>query len=811
MNTFHASSIEEIRVALRDPDIDVITVEPGDYFVSDDDRGQGFVIGRDVTITSSVPGEHANFYARSEFTKGIFLVESGASATFDTIGFHDTRGAYGPFQQGNEAGIRHEGDALTIRNSHFEGNSNGILGTETDTRPGKELVIENSVFDDNGRTDQEHHVYFIGESASVSGSRFTNSHNGHAVKTVVSDYTRITDSFIDDAGSRANAAIDVTGGGDLLVSGNEIHKSATSENPYVIFYVPQRGHDGGEIVIENNTINTEWNGSTAGTLLLGNFSSSPAQLSDNTLTGTFAHNLIYGAAEDSGSTINGAALSGDLWINSATALTGGDDVYIDDDSVRNPELYEDRTVQAVNGGAGNDQLRGQAGDRDIDVFFGGEGNDFIDGGGGIDFLYGGVGDDIILTGTSSAISPVDFASGGGGNDWIVVGSDTSSELSAAYVSGGEGDDIIDASRAYTGIFSGDAGNDIILGASYRDWLSGGSGDDYLFGGESFDQLHGGGGIDTAIYEGEYGVDLRAEADYRDGDVRIIAIDPGNTEIGTVGQELVRSIEYVQFSNGVLDTSTFTFTEGAERIDLDSLLSRDIPTEDDLAGTAPVPDAPTPDDPATVLPDENRVETETLQNGSLIERIFKDGVLRTETVTEADRDVSVTEFNEEGVRESYIFNDISDSRLWDIYSEVFDTDTGIIRSSERLLDNGDTRVTFFNEDGVRESVEFTDVSDRKSFETSRTIYDEDTGLISEREQLLDNGNMRNFEFIDGIRARRTITETDGDYSILLFNDEGVRETLTYFDVSDTRHWNSFTNTYDTDTGELISREFMLDFV
>ena len=148
----YASTIDEIRAALNDSEVTEIRVTPGDYYVEDHDEFQGFVIDRDVEILSSVDGERANFHARADFLKGIFLVKSGASAAFDGIGFYDTRTLFDQDQQGNEAAIRHEGDLLTVKNSFFQGNSNAILGSDIDHNDNKHLVVENSTFIDNGRT-----------------------------------------------------------------------------------------------------------------------------------------------------------------------------------------------------------------------------------------------------------------------------------------------------------------------------------------------------------------------------------------------------------------------------------------------------------------------------------------------------------------------------------------------------------------------------------------------------------------------------------------------------------------------------------
>ena len=48
---------------------------------------------------------------------------------------------------GNGAGIRYEGGSLTVTNSHFYGNQNGILGAAD---PAGVIAISTSEFDHNG-------------------------------------------------------------------------------------------------------------------------------------------------------------------------------------------------------------------------------------------------------------------------------------------------------------------------------------------------------------------------------------------------------------------------------------------------------------------------------------------------------------------------------------------------------------------------------------------------------------------------------------------------------------------------------------
>ncbi len=810
MTLFNAASVADIRTALDDPSVTVISVQPGDYTVADRDEFQGFVIDRDIEIVSAVEGDRANFHAGTDFRKGLFLVESGASATFDGIGFFGTRTLFGNSQERNEAAIRHEGDALTVRNSHFSGNGNAILGSDVDNGDGKHLVVEDSVFVDNGSSSQEHHIYFIGDSVDVSGSSFTNANRGHAIKTVVSDFTRVTNNIIDDGDGATNHAINVTGGGDLLVSGNQIIKSASADNPYVVFYIPQRGHDSGSVVIDGNTIHTDWDGSTGGTLLLGNFSSTVAQLSNNTLTGSFATNLVYGIADDQGSTVNGAALSGQLWRANTITLTDQGDTYADDGTA-NSRLYSSRLLQSVDGGDGNDYLTAPHDDIDVNVFFGGAGNDFIDGGGGVDYLYGGDGDDVILTGTSSSSSPVDFASGGDGDDWIVSGSDTPTGSSSAFLVGGAGDDFIDGTRSYAGSFMGDGGDDVILGARYRDWLNGGMGDDFLFGGLQRDVIEGGEGTDTAIYLGDYGVDLTVNLGSRPGDLKIASLSGFNDEIGSSGSETTIGVEYIQFGNGVFDAATFEFTAGAARIDMADILNRGMPTPEGFRAVSTM--------------------TETTDDGTVIETDFSENTRLAMRVIETDGDTRTTTYHANGARDSLTLLDGSDSRSWTTYASTYDAATGGIVGQQVLYDNGDIgttgyvdgirastlvtetdgdmRTVLYDAEGRRESVVFVDGSDTRSWANYTNTYDTATGRIDTRELLLDNGNTQSIGYIDGTRSSVIVTETDGDTRTTLYDADGARDSITFLDGGDTRIWTSHTSTYDAETGRIDTREVLYD--
>ena len=119
----------------------------------------------------------------------------------------------------------------------------------------------------------------------------------------------------------------------------------------------------------------------------------------------------------------------------------------------------------VNGGDGNDTIRGRSG----------PGLDGLDGGRGDDTIYGEGGDDLIQGGDGN-----DRLFGGPGTDTI-IGDDGNDEIN-----GGGGRDVLQGSE----------GKDVINGLSEDDKLFGGAGNDRLFGGAGNDKGIGGGGKDS---------------------------------------------------------------------------------------------------------------------------------------------------------------------------------------------------------------------------------------------------------------------------------------------------------------------------
>ena len=172
----------------------------------------------------------------------------------------------------------------------------------------------------------------------------------------------------------------------------------------------------------------------------------------------------------------------------------------------NNQITGNSAANMLDGGAGNDTLSGNAGD---DILLGGLGNDSLAGGTGDDTLAGGAGADTLAgstgmdyadyTGSSAGVN-VNLATGqGAGGD---AAGDVLSGVDGLYGSA-HADTLIgfdgfstDASDAYTNVFYGNGGNDLLDGAGGDDSLYGGADNDTVLGGAGNDLLEGGTGNDS---------------------------------------------------------------------------------------------------------------------------------------------------------------------------------------------------------------------------------------------------------------------------------------------------------------------------
>jgi len=161
-------------------------------------------------------------------------------------------------------------------------------------------------------------------------------------------------------------------------------------------------------------------------------------------------------------------------------------------------LSGDDLANDIDGGPGDDQINGYAGD---DVIGGGDGDDVLHGGSGDDDVAGEGGDD-----TLHGEDGEDTLAGDAGND-LIFGHNNADTLTGGAgddeLHGGLGDDTLSGGDGEDALHGGE-GNDRLVGGEGKDTLFGGWGDDWVSGlepdasGAASDFLNGGGGDDTII-------------------------------------------------------------------------------------------------------------------------------------------------------------------------------------------------------------------------------------------------------------------------------------------------------------------------
>ena len=224
---------------------DTVLIDPGDY------RGD-VAIWRANDLTLKGNGGLARLLADGQNAEGKGIwVTKGARTTVENVYFE---GARVPDQNG--AGIRAEGDSITIRNSVFRDNEMGILTSNDGI---SDIVIEHSEFDSNGFGDGQSHNIYVGSvrSFTMRGSYSHDVSGGHQVKSRAAA-NRLEYNRLDDGVGNGSYTLDVPNAGDLTLIGNVIRQGPNSPNTSVISYGAENGTNPSRTVtlVNNTLVNT---------------------------------------------------------------------------------------------------------------------------------------------------------------------------------------------------------------------------------------------------------------------------------------------------------------------------------------------------------------------------------------------------------------------------------------------------------------------------------------------------------------------------------------------------------------------------
>ncbi len=191
----------------------------------------------------------------------------------------------------NGAGIRSDGVNLTIINSYFHNNQDGLLESNV---AGSNILIENSEFYQNGVSDPNlyygygyTHNLYIGHCASLTFvDSYTHAANvGHLLKSRAA-VNYILYSKLTQENGTASLEVDLPSGGTSYVIGNELQKGPNEGNEYFLRYLEEGispSNPGQDLYVVNNTfVNQIGNNAT----FVGDASTTVPELLQN--------NIFYG-------------------------------------------------------------------------------------------------------------------------------------------------------------------------------------------------------------------------------------------------------------------------------------------------------------------------------------------------------------------------------------------------------------------------------------------------------------------------------------------------------------------------------------
>lgn len=184
----------------------------------------------------------------------------------------------------NGAGIRSEGQNLTIEHSRFIDNQNGILAGDS---PQSRIFISNSEFLRNGVCAPVcAHGIYIGhiELLHVERSKFMETREGHQIKSRALRTELIGNEIADGPNGTASYLVDIPNGGSLIMENNVLEKGPASSNHSAAVVIGAEG-------VTQQTIELKFagnqfaNDATDPTVFVKNITATEAAIIGNSLKG----------------------------------------------------------------------------------------------------------------------------------------------------------------------------------------------------------------------------------------------------------------------------------------------------------------------------------------------------------------------------------------------------------------------------------------------------------------------------------------------------------------------------------------------
>ena len=185
---------------------------------------------------------------------------------------------------GNGAGIRAEAPGLVVERVRFINNQNGILAGFD----GGTVTVRDSEFTRNGTCEAAcAHGIYAGklDLLRVENSRFTDTRQGHHIKSRALRTEVVGNTIIDGPTGTASYMVDISNGGSVLVQNNTMEKGVNAENHLGAVMIGMEGvsQPTRNITIEGNTFR---NAGTYPTFFVVNRTATEAVLRNNRISGS---------------------------------------------------------------------------------------------------------------------------------------------------------------------------------------------------------------------------------------------------------------------------------------------------------------------------------------------------------------------------------------------------------------------------------------------------------------------------------------------------------------------------------------------
>lgn len=253
-------------------DGDKVVIDAGEYFDC------AVVSANNVTIEGA--GQDAGAVLTDKTCGGkALLVTTGDNITIRNLTLTRAR-----VPDGNGAGIRGEGNGLVVERVKFINNQNGILAN---SGPDGTVIVRDSEFVRNGACQAGcAHGIYIGpmKMLQVQNSRFSDTRQGHHIKSRAARTEVIGCTIIDGPTGTASYLVDVPNGGAVVVRNNTMEKGPKADNRSTAIMIGAEGitQPTREITITNNTFR---NAGNYRTFFVINHTATDAILKGNKLSG----------------------------------------------------------------------------------------------------------------------------------------------------------------------------------------------------------------------------------------------------------------------------------------------------------------------------------------------------------------------------------------------------------------------------------------------------------------------------------------------------------------------------------------------